>query len=397
MEKIFSVSSVPSVAVLEEMEPLGLGLIGYGGFGRFCLDVYAAMPDLRVVAVADVDAARRQEAAERYGAIPFADAADLLAAPDVDVVAICTPPHTHAPLSLAAARAGKHIFCEKPLALSLEEADAAIAAAERHRVRLTVDYVLRHNPLNRRLHALLRSGVLGPLLHMSLENQATDEHLKPDHWFWDPARSGGIWVEHGVHFFDLFGWLSGQRAQAVAALARTRPDGCRDRVWAIVRYSGGLVATYQHAFTQPARFERTTVRLACARGYATLHGWIPIRLVVDALLDDQGMEALHRWAGVEPEIVERYAGAATEGWALGAPYRATVRAHVELTLPEGKQAVYRASVRAGMEDLIAAIRDPQHRPEVTAADGRNSLAVALAATRAAEMGVWESIDFRSLH
>ena len=100
-----------------------------------------------------------------------------------------------------------------------------------------------------------------------------------------------------------------------------------------------------------------------------------------------------RWAGVEPEIVERYVGAATEGWACGAPYRATARARVELTLPEGKQAAYRDSIRAGMRDLIAAIRDPQHRPEVTAADGRDSLGVALAATRAAETGAWETIDF----
>jgi predicted dehydrogenase len=375
------------------MEPLGFGLIGYGVFGRFCLDVYAAMPDLRVVAVADVDAASRQEAAERYGARPYADAAELLAAPDVDIVAISTPPHTHAPLSIAAARAGKHVFCEKPLALSLEEADAAIAAAAQSNVRLTVDYVLRHNPLTRRLRALVRSGVLGPLLHMSLENQATDEYLKPGHWFWDPARSGGIWVEHGVHFFDLFGWLSGERAQAVSAVARTRPDGCCDRVWAIVCYSGGLVATYQHAFTQAIRFEQTTIRLACARGYATLHGWIPTRLVVDALLDDEGLEAFRRWAGVEPEIIERYTGASMEGWAFGAPYRVAVRASVELTLPQGKQAVYQGSIRAGMQDFIAAIRDPQHTPEVTAADGRNSLVVALAATHAAETGAWETIDF----
>ncbi|MFQ6102567.1 MAG: Gfo/Idh/MocA family protein [Anaerolineae bacterium] len=373
------------------MEPLGLGLIGYGGFGSFCMDVYAAMPDLRVMAVADVDETRREEAARRSGARPYADAADLLAAPDVDIVVISTPPHTHAPLSLAAARAGKHVFCEKPLALSLDESDAVIAAAAQHHVHLTVDYVLRHNPLNRRLRTLLRSGVLGPLLHISLENLATDEALKPGHWFWDPACSGGIWVEHGVHFFDLFGWLSGERAQAVAALAHTRPDGCRDRVWAVVRYSGDVVATYHHAFTQPARFEQTTIRLACARGYATLYGWIPTRLVVDALLDDEGLEGLRRWAGAEPEIIERYTGAATEGWALGAPYRATVRARAELTLPQGKQAVYRDSVRVGMQDLIAAIRDPQHTPEVTAADGRNSLAVALAATRAAETGVWETI------
>jgi predicted dehydrogenase len=374
------------------VRPLNLGLIGYGGFGRFSLEVYAAMPALRIVAVADVDETRRQEAAQRFGARPYADAADLLAAPDVDVVVISTPPHTHAPLSLPAARAGKHIFCEKPLALSLKEADAVITAAARHDVRLTVNYVLRPNPLNRRLRALLRSGVLGLLLHISLENLATDEYLKPGNWFWDPAHSGGIWVEHGVHFFDLFGWLSGERAEAIAAFAYTRPDGCRDRVWATVRYSGDVVATYHHAFTQPARFEQTTIHLACARGYAVLHGWIPTRLVVDALLDDAGLEALRHWAGAEPEIVERYTGSATVGWALGAPYRATARARVELTLSEGKQAVYRASVRAGMQDFVAAIRDPQHTPEVTVADGRNSLAVALAATRAAETGCWETIS-----
>jgi predicted dehydrogenase len=81
-----------------------------------------------------------------------------------------------------------------------------------------------------------------------------------------------------------------------------------------------------------------------------------------------------------------------EGWAFGAPYRVAVRASVELTLPQGKQAVYQDSIRAGMQDFIAAIRDPQHTPEVTAADGRNSLAIALAATRSAETGVWETID-----
>jgi predicted dehydrogenase len=207
------------------------------------LEVYAEIPDLRVVAVADVDETYRQEAAQRFGVRPYAEAADLLAAPDVDIVVISTPPHIHAPLSLAAARAGKHIFCEKPLALSLDEADAVIAMAEQHNVCLTVDYVLRPNPLNRHLRNLLHSGVLGPLLHMSLENLATDEALKPGHWFWDPALSGGIWVEHGVHFFDLFRWLSGEQAQAITAFAHTQPDGCRDRVWATVRYSGHLVAT----------------------------------------------------------------------------------------------------------------------------------------------------------
>ena len=375
------------------MEPLGLGLIGYGGFGRFCLDVYAAMPDIRVVAVSDVDKARREEAARRFGVRPYADANNLLTAPDVNIVVISTPPHTHAPLSIAAARAGKHIFCEKPLALSLEEADTVIATAAQHNVHITVNYVLRPNPLNRRLRALLCRGMLGTLLQMSLENLATDESLKPDHWFWDPAQSGGIWIEHGVHFFDLFGWLSGGQAEAIAAVACTRPDGCQDRVWATVRYSNNVVATYHHAFTQPARFEQTAIRLACSRGYAVLHGWIPTRLVVEALLDDEDLEAFRRWAGVEIEIVERYTDGETAGWASGAVYRVTARARVELTLPQGKQTVYREAIRAGMQDLIAAIREPRHTPEVTATDGRHSLAIAVAAIRASETGTWETISY----
>jgi len=374
------------------MKPLGLGLIGCGGFGRFCLDVYATMPELSIVAVADVVQAHAEDAARRAGARVCSGAEELLTAPDVDFLVISTPPHTHGPLTLAGARAGKHVFCEKPLALSLEEVDASIEAAARRHTRLSVNYVLRHNPLNRRLHALLGIGILGPLHNISLENLAADEPLSPGHWFWDQALSGGIWVEHGVHFFDLFAWFGRERARDAAAVARIRPGGLRDRVWAMVRYSGDLVAIYHHAFTRPSRFEQTTIRLSCTRGYAVLYGWIPTRLVVEALLDDEGLETIRRWAGVEPQIVERYAGPEREGWAFGAPYSASARIRIELALPQGKQAVYRDSVRAGMSDFIAAIRDSRHKPEVTADDGRSSLAVALAATRAAETGKWEMVS-----
>lgn len=373
------------------MGPLGVGLIGYGGFGRFILEVLSEMPEVEVVAVADVDEARRQEASWDFGARPYANANELLSAPDLDIIVVSTPPYTHASLSAAAARAGKHVFCEKPLAVTLDGAETSIAAAEQNDVCLTVDYVQRHNPLNRRLRALLQRGVLGPLLHMSLENLATDEPLQPGHWFWDRERSGGIWVEHGVHFFDLFRWLSGERAEAVSAAARTRPDGSQDRVWATVRYSDQLIATYLHAFTQPQRFEQTTIRLSCARGYATLHGWIPTRLEVEGMVDEEGLEWLRSWSEVELQIVDRYTGKSQNGWAFGGPYQVSARVRVNWELREGKEAVYREAVRAGMADFVTAIRDPEHMPEVKPSDGRESLAVALAATRAAEFGTWEPI------
>jgi predicted dehydrogenase len=368
------------------MAPLGLGLIGYGGFGRFCAGAYSNMAEARLVAVADVDAAQRAAAQEHLGVRTFATAEALIAAPDIQIVHIGTPPSTHAPLALAAARASKHVFCEKPLALSLVDADAVIDVCAHSAVRLTVNYVLRYNPLNRRLRELLRSGLLGPVLSMSLENLATDEALKPGHWFWDKGVSGGIWVEHGVHFFDLFSWLNGEAPRAVSAFARTRRDGCQDRVWAVVDYADDLVATYQHAFTQPARFEQTTIRLVCARGYVTLHGWIQTRLELEALVDEPGLQAIRAWAGCEPEIVEGYSGAAAEGWSFGAPYLVAARIRLSLDLPEGKAAVYRASIREGLLDLVRGIHHPQHAMEVTPEAARQSLAIALASVQATNDG-----------
>lgn len=373
------------------MDTLGLGLIGYGSFGRFCAEAYETLPGVRLVAVAEQDPQRREEAARQLGVSVYAKASDLWVLPEVDLVHISTPPHTHALLSNAAARAGKHIFCEKPMATSVDEAGEVIEELQANDIRFMVNYVQRFNPLNNRLRELLRLNILGLLHHFSLENWATDEPLKPDHWFWRPEICGGIWIEHGVHFFDLLYWLTGEEADAVSATSRVRPDGCLDRVWALVRYADDLVAGFQHAFTQPTRIEQTTMRLACARGYVTLYGWIPTRMVVDALVDDQGHQMIRDWAGGEPEVLERYSGDQTQGWAFGEPYRATARLKVELSLPQGKLEVYRESIRAAMSDLIASIHDKRRSPSISVQEAWTSLAVAESATMADLTGKWELV------
>src|SRR6266508_709243 len=95
--------------------PLGLGMVGCGGFGAFTLAVYTSMPDVRVFAVTDVDAAAREAAAERCRARAYRDLASLLAGRTVVPVIIATPPWLHAPEALAAAEAGRNMFVEKPL------------------------------------------------------------------------------------------------------------------------------------------------------------------------------------------------------------------------------------------------------------------------------------------
>jgi predicted dehydrogenase len=186
------------------------------------LEAARELPGLAPVAVADRDRGR----ADALAAAHRLDACGperLLADPRVAVVAVATPPASHAELALAALRGGRHVFCEKPLATRLEDATEVLAAAGAPGApRLTVDYVLRRNPL----YALVRrlqQALLGPPRRFALENLAADEHLAPDHWFWDRAASGGIAVEHGVHFFDAAAWLLGSQPERVQALESSPP------------------------------------------------------------------------------------------------------------------------------------------------------------------------------
>jgi predicted dehydrogenase len=104
-------------------EPLGLGLVGTDSFGTFCPQAYAEMPDVAVVAVADVDLQCAQRVVPP-GARAYGDYDELLADPAVEIVAINTPPYLHGAMARQAAQAGKHVFVEKPLATSMEEATA---------------------------------------------------------------------------------------------------------------------------------------------------------------------------------------------------------------------------------------------------------------------------------
>src|SRR6202165_6371163 len=224
---------------------LGLGMVGCGRFGEFCLTAFGTIPSLALIGVTDLDQRRAAATAEAFGVTAYSDYLALLADPRVQVVAINTPPALHASMTLAAAAAGKHVLCEKPLGTTIDDATAVLRAVRDARVRLAVDYVMRWNPLYGLLRHLasLPAGngrLLGRLRRFALENDAADEDLALDHWFWNEAISGGIFVEHGVHFFDVGDWLMGSHPLAVAALQVRRPGGgVIDTVAATCSYNGG--------------------------------------------------------------------------------------------------------------------------------------------------------------
>lgn len=123
-----------------------IGLLGCGFIGKVHAKAYAQIPDAKVVAVVDRDSGRAKEVAEELGAevVPVVD--DLLSRQDIDMVDVCLPTYLHADHVIAAARAGKHVLCEKPMALSLEQADAMIEATEQAGVAFMVGHTLRFWP-----------------------------------------------------------------------------------------------------------------------------------------------------------------------------------------------------------------------------------------------------------
>ena len=173
------------------------------------------MEDVLLLAVVDQGSDRALAFARRHDVAVFASVDAVLADPSVDAVIIATPPNTHAPLTIAAAQAGKHVFCEKPAALSAVEAEQVVEAVTASERCYVVDHVLRYNPLLAALVRLVERGVLPAVRRFTFDNDAADENLDADHWFWDSAVSGGIFLEHGVHFFDAATMLIGTSPFAV--------------------------------------------------------------------------------------------------------------------------------------------------------------------------------------
>lgn len=369
-------------------KPLGLGLIGCGAFGRFCLESFATLPDVRIAAVADVVAAAADSLARHVGVPSHHDPAALIARDDVDIVHVATPPSTHHELGLAAIRSGKHLLCEKPLAVNVRQADELLAAARAADRLATVNFVLRYNGVVDAVKAILDSGAIGRVLAARLTNCAGDTPLTPTHWFWDKRVSGGIFVEHGVHFFDLYAhWLGPGRV--VSAHAECRENtGQEDRVTCVVRHDAGAIASHYHGFDQLSLMDRTDHRLVCQRGDVRVDGWIPLSLHVDAAVDDEGLAALaHCCAGrCDVRTVEEYDERRGTTIGRNKPCRVTRRVHLDCTPADDKQGVYADSVRRLLADQIAYARDHAHVRRIAESNGRDALAMAEAAADLAAAG-----------
>jgi phthalate 4,5-cis-dihydrodiol dehydrogenase len=201
------------------LEPVGLGIVGLGMAGAVMVHAAAAHPGFVLRAAADPHAKPREAFARDHNARTFADVEELCADPAVEVVYIATPHQFHAPHAILAAEHGKHIILEKPMALSLVDCDAIIAAAERHKVQLVVGHTHAFDPAVRLMRDVIERGDLGKL-GMILSFNYTNFLYRPRRpEELDTAQGGGILFNQVPHQIDTARLLAGGLARSVRAQA----------------------------------------------------------------------------------------------------------------------------------------------------------------------------------
>jgi scyllo-inositol 2-dehydrogenase (NAD+) len=193
-----------------------IAVVGLGRMGRFYAQTIAGLgPTVRLAAVADPDPrARTMVQAELGVELAFDDRAAVLDRPDVDAVVVATPTSTHADVIVDAARAGKAIFCEKPLALSLEQTRAALSAVEEAGVMLQVGFMRRFDPGYQQAKALIDAGRIGR--PTTFKGVGRDPDCPPLGYA-NPAVSGGLVLDMAIHDFDLARWLMSSDVERVSA------------------------------------------------------------------------------------------------------------------------------------------------------------------------------------
>ena len=223
------------------MDRVRIALIGCGGIARGHIEAYRRMREQCELAYCvDVDEAKARAFAEQGGC---GWATDYLAVlDDVDAVDICTPPHLHAPMALAAASRGKHVLTEKVMATRLEDADEMIRVAEQNRVKLMVAYVTRFDPVWVALHEQVGRGTVGrPYLVTCRTEHAPG--LAGWRASWETFPMGAL-LSHGCHYVDQMIWHFGDVSAATSVGSNTvRGEGLarEDTACAIFRFENGML------------------------------------------------------------------------------------------------------------------------------------------------------------
>ena len=222
---------------------LKVGLIGCGGMGMNLARHCHLLDESKISAVFDIDPAASSRAAQEFGAKEYGSYRRLLDG-DVDAVIVATPNDSHAKITIDAAQRGKHVFCEKPMALKLADCRAMIRAADEAGVKLMVGQVLRLFPVFWQTKQIVASGKLGEPFAMSVTRLGGPDALAKG-WRATKKQSGGYLYEINVHEIDFMRHVMGEAKSVYASVGHftDSPVEFEDVAFVQIRYAGGGIGT----------------------------------------------------------------------------------------------------------------------------------------------------------
>jgi len=221
---------------------LKVGIVGVGGMGSGHASRYLQLPNAQITAIADliperlharapieINIASKPVTFDFSDVAKFSEARDLIAEADVDVVDICLPTDLHAPYAIQALEAGRHVICEKPMALNVRDAERMVAAAESADRVLMIAQCLRFWPEYDFLRDQIKRQTFGRLLSLNMSRIGGMPAWSPDNWFLDPARSGGALLDLHIHDVDFVNSVLGL-PDKIYATGRCSEDSRADNI-----------------------------------------------------------------------------------------------------------------------------------------------------------------------
>ncbi len=275
------------------MNKIKIGVIGTGSISNEHIGAYLKNPNVELYAFCDINEKQLHMMGEKYGVTRlFTDKDEMLKLPEIDAVSVCTWNSQHAPCTIAALNAGKHVLCEKPMALNAREAEEMKAAAEKNGKLLMIGFVRRYGNDCKILQDFISHDYMGDLYYAKATYLRRDGN--PGGWFGDKSRSGGgPLIDLGVHVIDLVRYLSGNpkpvsvygatfqklfdrkgsigQTKYLSASA-TENDVCdvEDLATAMIRFDNGEVLSVEAAFSLNIKKNTGTIELFGTKAGAKL-------------------------------------------------------------------------------------------------------------------------------
>jgi predicted dehydrogenase len=232
------------------MEKLNIGIIGLGAIGQKHCDALKEINRANIVAVADVDESVLAKTANQLNATPYADFKRLIDHPGLDAVVVAMPDHMHREACVTAAEAGKHVLVEKPLATTLDDGKAIIAATEKNNVQLMVGFSLRFSLHYQKARDAVKEGKLGDLVSIfarRLNVITQSERIN--------GRCG-VLTFLGVHDFDAMRWIVGSEPVSIYSESSTSvpsPYPIENETFSIIRFENGVIGCAHIGWYLPAQ------------------------------------------------------------------------------------------------------------------------------------------------